>query len=241
MKPEAVKTILSYDPKIDLFAAAGLGDYNLVEDLLMEGKFTAYSEQKDGMRALMYAVRHGQLEIVDMLMEYGAFADTEVSRWWMEPTPLHSAALHGQYEITVMLLEDVDDVDCRNEYGYTPFLVAARWKHLQVLSTLLEAGADIHAQDNNGYSALDWAAGAGNYEMMEYLIKNGFDVNLKGPPGTWSERTALHFAVEHGRNEVVRLLLDSDADASITNKNGQTAYEAALFYNHPEIANILAG
>lgn len=239
-KPEVLEALMAQPVTVDIFASAALGDQERIRLLLADDPSLAGCTQADGLTPLFYAVRRGHEAIVQMLLELGSNPNVYVERWWMEPTPLHAAAMHGYTTICRLLLEHSADVETRNEHGYTPLLVAARWNHCETVALLLKQGANIQARDTNGVSALDWAAWFGNLPLAQLLVDAGFDVNLKAPEDTWSARTPLHFAAEHGHGEVARFLLESGADRNATNRAGQTAQEVALFFGKASVASLLA-
>lgn len=51
--------------------------------------------------------------------------------------------------------------------------------------------------------------------------------------------TALHLSAEKGHTEFVKLLLDRNADISVANKGGFSAYELARRGGHKEIASMV--
>src|SRR5262249_33436435 len=145
-KEGPVRALLERGAKIDLFAAAGLGDERQVALSLDEDPGRSDGPQADGLTPLFYAARAGHASIVDRLLERGARADGYVERWWMEPTPLHAAAMRGHLEVCRLLLDAGADLRRKNEHGYTPMLVAARWRQVPVAALLLDRGADANAQ-----------------------------------------------------------------------------------------------
>jgi ankyrin repeat protein len=100
-------------------------------------------------------------------------------------------------------------------------------------------GADLHSQDDNGMSALDWSVGLPDLRQTERLLGLGFDVNLKGPKGSWSERTALHFAAAQGKREAVTLLLAAGADPNSRDREGATSLDVARRAGHQAIVDLL--
>ncbi len=81
---------------------------------------------------------------------------------------------------------------------------------------LLKKGADVNYQDSfSGSTPLMMACTYGFQDIAEALIAKGADVNLQSKDGT----TALIGAA--GRHpEIVKLLLDHDADLTLTRKTG---------------------
>ena len=56
------------------------------------------------------------------------------------------------------LIQDGADVNAKNEYGWTPLMLAAyNNSNLATLTALLDAGADAKAKNNEGKTALDCA------------------------------------------------------------------------------------
>ena len=75
-------------------------------------------------------------------------------------------------------------------------------------------------------------------ETAEFLLRHGADVNYSGPWAYYGQ-TPLHVAVEHGHTEIVRLLLDYDADTSRKDSKGRTPLARAEELGLPTIVEIL--
>ena len=45
-------------------------------------------------------------------------------------------------------------VDCRNNNGFTPLMIAVYYGHLEMVKYLVTAGANINAQDNKKHTVL---------------------------------------------------------------------------------------
>jgi len=76
----------------------------------------------------------------------------------------------------------------------------------------------------------------GDFEMSEMLIKGGAQVNR---PSTYSEITPLIKSVECNYIEMVRFLLDHDADIDMGDKNGVTPLIRSVESNHFEMVRFL--
>ena len=68
------------------------------------------------------------------------------------------------------------------------------------------------------------------------LLRLGANVNLTE---SYSRTTALRVAAERGYVELVKVLLDAGADASISDRSGETALEAAICKKHWGIVFLL--
>ena len=71
------------------------------------------------------------------------------------------------------MLELAEDVEIRNPWGLTPFMVAVGGQQFQVADLLIEKGADVNAVDDRGCNALTKATILKNQEAVRYLRENG--------------------------------------------------------------------
>ena len=94
---------------------------------------------------------------------------------------------------------------------HTTLYRAAYKGHPSVVRVLLERGADVHAHGCARSSAMHAVAISGNAEVMQLLLKYGGTRDVNAVLKT-VETTPLHYAVENGNYEVVKLLLDNGAD-----------------------------
>ena len=54
-------------------------------------------------------------------------------------TPLHAAALNGQKDLVLLLIEKGADVNAKTRNGWTPSDVAARWGHKDIVALLFRS------------------------------------------------------------------------------------------------------
>ena len=71
--------------------------------------------------------------------------------------PLTDAAVNGDCEKVLALLQDGADLEAADEFGYTALMGAAEWGKWEVLEALLAAGAQAEVKDLDGETALMWA------------------------------------------------------------------------------------
>lgn len=154
-------------------------------------------------------------------------------------TPLHLAALHGQYKAAEALIAAGADVNMKNSYPpFSPedlgqffsssnhqdpiMLLHSQGTRTDGLNTHQVSAEEIK---NNGYTPLALAVFASDHnKMIQLLIAHGADVNVRGASGA----TPLFWAVLRDQKDDVKFLLDHGADPNLTNKFGDTPLICAV-------------
>jgi ankyrin repeat protein len=155
-------------------------------------------------------------------------------------TPLHLAALHGQYKVAEALITAGANVNVKN--SYPPFKPedlgqffsssnhADPLKLLQSQPSTRSDAVNTHQVSeeqikNNGYTPLALAEFASDHnKMVQLLVAHGADVNLRGLSGA----TPLFWAVMRGQKDDVKFLLDHGADPNLANSFGDTPLICAV-------------
>lgn len=159
-----------------------------------------------GDRALVYAVRGGDVSALRLLLNRGA--DVNAQRMMGGETALHRAVEAGNLEVINTLVLYGADVNLPNNYGITPLYNAAfEEDHPEVGIRLIELGADVNAKSAFGVTPLMVAATANNPVLARVLIERGADVDAVDN----KNKTALQSAMASGSREVVRLLREAKA------------------------------
>ena len=122
---------------------------------------------KDGDTPLILAAETNQVEMVDMLLNFGADVDVRNKDG---DTPLIHAAKTDQVEIVDMLLRFGADVDAVNKYGDTPLILAAKNNQVKIVDMLLRFGAYVDAVNKDGYNAFNATT---NQDIIDLLIEYG--------------------------------------------------------------------
>lgn len=150
--------------------------------------------------ALMRAAFSGDIELVKLLLSYGADPNI-VSR--DNETTLLAAAGNGfipgyskgrssaeRLEVVKLLVDLGQDVNAFDNYGITPLMVAANIGDVPVIQYLIDKGADLAAWDlgkkNDGafgssiepLMPLDYAIGIGTFRPNNAIVFNEEAVNL---------------------------------------------------------------
>jgi len=101
-----------------------------------------------------------------------------------------------------------DELDARDGWSRTPYLLAIALGRLDVAEVLLAAGADSEAVDHVGRSAIFHAVASGRTDVVHWLVDRGANVDATNEGGG----TALVEAVEADDHAMVDLLLSLGAD-----------------------------
>jgi len=169
--------------------AAMARDREAVKTLLKNGA-DVNAAQGDGMTALHWAARSGDVELTQMLLFAGA--NVKATTRLVGYTPLMMAAELGHAGVIAALLSGGSDAKAANALGTTPLMLAAASGNAQAVTTLVENGAEIEAKEKTfGQTPLMFAAASNRVAAINALLKAGANVkatskvnnvgNLSGP------------------------------------------------------------
>ena len=169
----------------------------------------------------------GYGDIVELLLDDGAPVNCRVTE--DSSTPLHKACAGskpGHLEAVKLLLESNADVHALNKWRETPLLTAANHGQAGAVEALLRAGADPCKCTDTGWSPLSIAAYKGHNEVVKLLLEVGAPTEEADPT-----LSALLQAATKGLPDTVELLLQHDADHTVTTKKGDTALSILVEQN----------
>jgi len=209
----------------------------------------------DGTSALVLAAYSGHRSAAAALLESGADPNAAAVGF----TALHAAVLRGDLGLANTLLAAganpnaqitkgtpmrrlSQDFDLpKTLVGATPYLLAAKYLEIDMMTVLAAAGADRQLPLKDGMTPLMAAAGMGSapqanrrnltvfdggkvederlvVQAVTTALRLGADVNAVTRAGD----TALHSAASMGYDAVVQLLVDRGARLNVKNARGQT-------------------
>jgi ankyrin repeat protein len=125
------------------------------------------------------------------------------------------------------------DLEAKAPNGNTALMMAAFRQNKAGLLELIKRGAQVNQK---GWTALHYAAAAGSMEITTILLDKHAYIDAETPSGM----TPLMIAAREGQEDVVALLLDQGADATL--KDGGfhlTAAEFATKADKPWIAKTI--
>ena len=209
--------------------------------------------EEAGNYPLSEACTIGNLEIINMLISFGAAVDTEGS--W---TPLTMACTNyypDRIEIVKLLIDNGADVN-RNESGDTPimkligYLYDRKTKGLgfkeidkgkeketyDIFMLLIQNGAEIFNVGTYGKDILRSTAMHDNLLIMKYLVEERhFDVNTISYTGT----SPLIYAVSYNLVDMTKYLISKGAEKDIKDADGKTALDYANEKGYMQIIELL--
>lgn len=129
---------------------------------------------ENGSTALNLAVSSQNYDIVELLVEYGAYVDADISE---ENCLLHGAAATGVASIFKLLLTTKfeNSLEKKNEVDNTPLMTAVNYGNSDIVQMLLKNKIDLLSKDAFGNTALHLAAELKNKSIYHFLIKSGCD------------------------------------------------------------------
>ena len=200
---EIAKLLIDRGAKVDIWAAASMGDLDEVKDFLVRNPGLIDAKGPNHANPLHFA---STVEIAELLLSYDADPDAlDVYR----KTPAGFAASYGSRRADVVkyLIEKTGKSDI--------FLLCAIGDETGV-ENLLKADQGLAAASSPaGESPLNIAAHHGQTGVAKVILDCGVDPNAKAKIG----HMALHNAARNGHIEVAKLLLDRGADINAKDDN----------------------
>ena len=203
---------------------------------------------------LHHAATGGHQEAITMLLSAPAGGEAIGLADRSGSTPLHWAAVNGHTPSVLQLLQAgasaANIINLQNDDGFTALMAAAGkpWlhhtQHKAVVAELLKCPACmVGVQAHSGSTAVTLAAANNQADMLWQLMAAlpPHQISTAFSRQAMIERTPLHLAAEHGRDEIViRLLAAPQGPAAVgrTDPDGCTPLHRAAFNGH---AAVVAG
>lgn len=152
--------------------AAADGNIDVIRRYLNENNNDATAINagwKNGETALIAAIRHNQLNVVDLLLGVNYInvnaADQDGN------TPLIVAAIHGRTDAALKLLSRHDTLgDAVNQDGFSALHKAAQFGHMDIVRLLLGAKVALDTRNRFKHDAAEIARRHGQREIAELII-----------------------------------------------------------------------
>ncbi|XP_050686549.1 protein phosphatase 1 regulatory subunit 16A-like isoform X1 [Eriocheir sinensis] len=218
-----------FSPLAQLMEAATRGSIEDLRALLKSGA-DPNMKNHDGLTALHQCCIDGSSETVALLLKYGADVNVTDQDLW---TPLHAAATCGHFKVVTMLVKAGADVTVVNGDGDMPHDITEEEVTLQYLKNEMMkrniSTEDLEQIRRKPHDLL--------LSDVESVLAAGDDLNQRvGQKG----ETFLHVAIAQGHNDIVKLLLDKKASATVEDNDGWQPVHLAAYWNNEEALELLA-
>ncbi|CAK9042132.1 unnamed protein product [Durusdinium trenchii] len=147
-------------------------------------------------------------------------------------TPVHLASLMGHAKVLDLLLEASASPNILAIDGKGALSHACYRGHLEVVQSLLLYKA-VDRPDAGQRRGLHWAAQHGHEAILDILLPSS--INAQDAVGA----TALSLAAQRGHLEVVRQLVEANAELDLQGCDGETALMLASLNGHLEVVQYL--
>ncbi|OKL64361.1 hypothetical protein UA08_01088 [Talaromyces atroroseus] len=187
------------------------------------------------------AVDHNHVQIVKLLLDAGATLDFRDKNG---RTALMTAAWKNQWHVLQLLISRGADVNVKDNENRNILHNLGADKECvwgdDVVNLLLRTNCELDARDKLGRTPLHWACTTGKTHFAKLLLSRPQGC----PPGYIDDtelrnKTALHLATAHDREDVIELLLKYGADVNARSDGGWTALHNACDKGCEKIVRIL--
>ncbi|BCS21079.1 uncharacterized protein APUU_21511S [Aspergillus puulaauensis] len=204
---------------------------------------------------LSWAVQEGRMEIVELLLQYGAPVDEMDARG---RTPLSYACENGIENMARLFIQRGADVNSCNIRRGTALSLACANSLLDLRILHFEEGRFVITRDINGGTPLFWAARNCDLQTARLLIDKGADVNVRDTWGNtplfyaarannWDRRSHKVYKAKsiHDRPALgepvsfCKFLLDQGADIHAINNDGNTPLAISAESGHSAVVSLL--
>ncbi|XP_077994497.1 uncharacterized protein LOC144448217 [Glandiceps talaboti] len=230
-----------------LYMAACAGRLQAIQLLLKYGAdMTVVCDREKTV--LHKAAEWGHLDVVKYFVSQCHFDVNMRSRDGI--TPLHLAAAYGNTDTVMFLLDHKALISLQSHYRETPLFWAVAHGNVDVVKLLVQRGARAELQPQSASGPTDWnflhvAASSGHADMCMYLLDRGFDMHsvthkAMEMNGYYAQGVnALHLAAGHGRQSVIKFLIESGADVDAKDSENCTPLHYAAQFGYAKAVQEL--
>uniref|UniRef100_A0A8C3WMR2 Ankyrin repeat domain 61 n=1 Tax=Catagonus wagneri TaxID=51154 RepID=A0A8C3WMR2_9CETA len=189
---------------------------------------TTWTRPGNRMQMILTDIQNSAILCLLILCKHGAQVNARVDNS-NKHSPLHLAITYGTHPVVFILAQNGAQVNATNESSMTPLHMAADILNKEMMETLIACGANVNCVvSSTGNTALKLAvcaasskAGrllAAGMSCIRLLLVHGAKVNAQDHEG----QTAIHEACFGGREPIINLLLEFEANVNIVTRNGES-------------------
>ena len=152
----AEPNVVDYNGVTALMYAIVKNDMKTAQIFVNYPKAINFREPRFSMMPLMWAMIHGDTNIVKLLLSKTTDVDTKDKDGW---TALHYAVIHGRKDCVRTLVTHKANINAQDNDGKTPLMRASENGEEQIVRHLVENGAEVYKRNKEGKTALDYSKG----------------------------------------------------------------------------------
>ncbi|KAK7861679.1 hypothetical protein R5R35_005355 [Gryllus longicercus] len=224
-----------------LHQAALWDNAELLEDLL-HGEQIAHINSQDswGRTPLHAAATNDNSRCLGVLLQAGADPNTPCGPRGENRTPLHLSSEHGFVSNVQLLLSHGADLMARDNNGLTPLDISEKGEHVDCMEILKQAADAKESARQSSHHALRDTCANGDAALVRALLQQlGPEAALVVNMAPSGSNTLLFMACEAGRKEIVKVLLDHDADGRIHPVTKYSPLYIACYNGRKDIVEML--
>ncbi|XP_019854775.1 PREDICTED: ankyrin-1-like [Amphimedon queenslandica] len=216
-----------------IHCAARCGHVEAIEFLLKKGVSIDHCNESIRGTPLMVANIFQKTKSCSYLIQHGATLDFQNNDG---QSALALVCEMGFYSMAKLLLEGGANPNLQSNYGSTPLSISCYEGHQKIVKLLLDFNADPNIQmiQFNGLTPLMLACYHENHNIVKLLLQAGVYVDAQSDHN-WGRITALHIASIRNDTQLVRLLLNANADVNVQTTEGLTPMYIACVQGNKEM------
>uniref|UniRef100_A0A1X7TQA2 Uncharacterized protein n=2 Tax=Amphimedon queenslandica TaxID=400682 RepID=A0A1X7TQA2_AMPQE len=243
------------------------GSLPILKHLVDNHQLDMCAVNDEGMAPIHLACREGRLNLIQYIIEHIP-SSLELPHSKNGHTPFLNAVYFNQLEVIKYLISKKCNLSATDDEGSGAVHISVERGHLNVLKYLIDNNyCNPNATDHQDHTPLHVTVADNKYEILEYLLSKSIPSMsfvwlreikclLDSPHFIFNNshnavlifvqdedgNTPLHLACQHGRQNMVSLLLKaslSNGNLLITNKKGRTPLHLAVASGHKDIAEAL--
>lgn len=167
------------------------------------------AKDRSGKTALDLACQNVLPNLVALLLRRGLMKDIEDRNsplTWLAYCPGPDEKFAATVSIARQLTEHGSEIDCFDEYGRTPLMMAVNRGNLPLTEHLLDAGANINAQTNDEDNQLSVLMHASSIPMAQFLLERGADPSIPTAYGKNAYEYQLMNSHQRGYKQMAELI-----------------------------------
>jgi ankyrin repeat protein len=200
-----------------------------IVQLLLDRGSRIDMRDSDGKCIVFIPIKYNYMDILDLLLDYNV-SNIGISLIEIADKaghiPLHYAILFRNKHAIELLLKYKSNVNAQDKMGNNSLHLSIQSKEIKIVNMILNSKPNINMITKTGETALHIACTYENYLMIHTLLENGANPNIVEYE---HELTPLMYAISFNRIDIVKLLLQYEADPNIQDQYGSSSLHHCLY------------